>query len=139
VIPADRWHEPYMPMEEVRAELQRMRFYGYVRDGKVLGVIGKERVRDVTLLRHLYVRMDAQGKGIGENLVAFVQKKIDTEWLLIGTWGSARWAVDFYLKRDFALMPDKDGLLRNYWDIPDRQVETSVVLGKRMHPAHDLP
>jgi len=135
VIPADRWHEPYMPMEEVRDELQRMRFYGYVRDGKILGVIGKERVRDVTLLRHLYVRMDAQGMGIGGRLVAFVQKKIDTEWLLIGTWESARWAVDFYLRRDFATMPDKDGLLRNYWDIPDRQVETSVVLGKRMHPA----
>jgi len=132
VIPEDRWHEPYMPLGEVRREMQRMRFYGYVKDGELLGVIGKEPVKDTTLIRHLYVLTKAQRKGIGSKLLAAVQRTVSTDSLLIGTWQAAAWAVAFYEKHGFTLMGNKDELLRTYWNIPDRQIETSCVLGRRM-------
>jgi GNAT superfamily N-acetyltransferase len=132
VIPEDRWHEPYMPMEEVQAELKRMRIYGYREGMKLLGVMGKEQVRDVTLVRHAYVLSDNQGKGIGSKLLTFIERGIDTQWLLIGTWKAAFWAIDFYKKHGYEMMEKKDELLRTYWEIPDRQIETSCVLGKRM-------
>jgi GNAT superfamily N-acetyltransferase len=132
-IPDDRWHEPYMPMDEVRREMKRMRFYGYVENGELLGVIGREPVKDTTLIRHLYVLTKAQGKGVGSKLLHYVQMAVSTEYLLIGTWHAASWAIAFYKKHGFDLMGNKDELLRQYWDIPDRQVETSCVLGKKMH------
>ena len=132
VIPEDRYHEPYMPMEELTGEMKRMRFYGYRKDLKLLGVMGKERIKDTTLIRHAYVGMEHQGKGIGSKLLAFIEKQVDTEWLLIGTWKAATWAIDFYKKHGYEVMPDKDGLLRKYWSIPDRQIETSIVLGKKI-------
>jgi len=132
VIPGDRYHEPYMPMEELTAEMRRMRFYGYRKDLKLLGVMGKEPVKDTTLIRHAYVCTESQGKGIGSKLLAFIEKQVDTEWLLIGTWKAATWAIDFYKKHGYEVMPDKDGLLKKYWSIPDRQIETSIVLGKKM-------
>jgi len=131
-IPDDCWHEPYMPMEQVRREMKRMRFYGYVKDGELLGVIGKERVKDTTLVRHLYVVTRAQGKGIGTRLLRQVEKIVNTESLLVGTWQAASWAVGFYEKQGYELMRNKDDLLRRYWDIPDRQIETSIVLGTKM-------
>jgi GNAT superfamily N-acetyltransferase len=76
--------------------------------------------------------MEAQGKGIGSKLLAFIEKQVDTEWLLVGTWKAATWAIDFYKKNGYELMDNKDDLLRKYWDIPDRQIETSCVLGKKM-------
>ncbi len=131
-IPEDRYHEPYMPMEELTGEMRRMRFYGYRKDLKLLGVMGKEPIKDATLIRHAYVATESQGKGIGSKLLAFIEKQVDTEWLLIGTWKAAAWAIDFYKKHGYEVMPDKDGLLRTYWSIPDRQIETSIVLGKKM-------
>ncbi len=132
VIPEDRYHEPYMPMEELLGEMKRMRFYGYRKDMKLLGVAAKERIKDVTLMRHVYVVRDYQHQGIGSRLLGFLQKRVDTEWLLIGTWQDATWAIEFYKKHGFELMPNKDELLKKYWDIPERQVETSCVLGKRV-------
>ncbi len=131
-IPEDRWHEPYMAEAEVRGEMKRMRFYGYRKDTELLGVMGKERVSDATLIRHAYVRCAHQGRGIGSALLTFIEKQVETEWLLVGTWAAATWAVDFYRKHGYLLMENKDELLRRYWDIPERQIETSVVLGKRM-------
>jgi GNAT superfamily N-acetyltransferase len=105
-----------------------------VKEGELLGVVGKEPVKDTTLIRHLYVLTSAQGKGVGSKLLEFVQSMISTEYLLIGTWRAAIWAVAFYEKHGFELADDnKDDLLRKYWDIPDRQVETSCVLRKKMH------
>jgi GNAT superfamily N-acetyltransferase len=132
VIPDDRYHEPYMSIDEVRKEMERMRFYGYRRDGEPLGVIGKERIKDTTLIRHLYIKTEHQGRGIGSKLLRFVERSIDTEFLLIGTWQAAAWAITFYKKHGFQTRDDKDTLLRKYWDIPERQVETSCVLGKRI-------
>jgi uncharacterized protein len=131
-IPEDRWHEPYMPMDEVRAEMKRMRFYGYRRDMELLGVMGKELVKDTTLIRHAYVRTERQGKGIGSGLLKFIERQVETEWLLVGTWQAATWAIDFYRKHGYVVMEHKDELLRRYWGIPERQIETSVVLGKKM-------
>ncbi|MCX5803992.1 MAG: GNAT family N-acetyltransferase [Proteobacteria bacterium] len=132
VIPEDKYKEPYMPMEELQGEMKRMRYYGYRRDMKLLGVMGKERIKDVTLIRHAYVLREFQNKGIGSKLLTFIEQGIDTEWLLIGTWKAATWAIEFYKKHGYELMPDKDELLRKYWDIPDRQIETSCVLGKKI-------
>ena len=132
-IPDDRWHEPYMPMDEVRQEMKRMRFYGYVEEGELLGVIGKEPVKDTTLIRHLYVLTEAQGIGIGSKLLDYVQNTVSTAYLLIGTWQAAIWAIAFYKKHGFDLAENKDELLRKYWDIAERQIETSCVLRKKMH------
>ena len=132
VIPDDCYHEPYMPMDELLEEMKRMRFYGFRKDLKLLGVMAKEPIKDTTLIRHAYVSMEHQGKGIGSKLLALIEKQVDTEWLLMGTWKAATWAIDFYKKRGYKLMDNKDGLLRKYWDIPERQIETSIVLGKNM-------
>ena len=132
VIPEDRYHEPYMSVEEVRREMKRMRFFGFRRNGNLLGVIGKEKLKDTTLIRHLYIKTGHQGRGIGSRLLHFVERSIDTEYLLIGTWQAAVWAIRFYEKHGFRIRDDKDALLRKYWDIPDRQIETSCVLSKNM-------
>lgn len=134
VIPEDCYHEPYMPMEELEAEMRRMSFYGYRRNLDLLGVIGKERAGDVTLIRHAYVLNAEQGKGIGAKLLDLIEGQVDTEWLLVGTWKAAEWAIKFYGKHGYRLMENKDELLKKYWDISDRQIETSCVLGKRMKP-----
>jgi GNAT superfamily N-acetyltransferase len=132
-IPDDRWHEPYMPVDELQREMKRMHFYGYTQEGELLGVIGKEPVKDTTLIRHLYVLTKAQRRGIGTKLLDYAQNSVSTEYLLIGTWQAAIWAIAFYKRHGFELADNKDELLRKYWDIPDRQVETSCVLRKKMH------
>lgn len=132
IIPEDRYHDPYMPMDELLAEMKRMRFFGFRKDLKLLGVMAKERIKDVTLIRHAYVLMEHQNRGIGSKLLTFIEEGVDTEWLLIGTWKAATWAIDFYKRHGYEPMDNKDELLRKYWDIPERQVETSCVLGKRM-------
>ncbi len=132
VIPADRYHAPYMPLEELLAEMQRMTFAGWEENDGLVGVMGLEPVKDTTLIRHAYVLPDYQGKGIGGKLLKHLIETVKTPELLVGTWADSYWAIDFYRKHGFVLRDDKNMLLKRYWDIPDRQVETSVVLSLDM-------
>ncbi len=129
VIPSDCYHEPYMPKEELRREMKSMTFFGWEEASRLVGVMGFQQVKDVTLIRHAYVLPESQGKGIGTRLLDHLKQMTKTRQLLVGTWADAMWAVEFYQKQGFKLMPDKDGLLKRYWNIPGRQIETSVVLG----------
>ncbi len=128
-IPDDCYHEPYMPLEELRAEMDRMTFFGWKENGRLLGVMGFQPINDVTLIRHAYVLPESQGKGIGTRLVNHLRQIATTKRLLVGTWEDATWAVEFYQQRGFTLLPDKATLLMRYWDIAQRQIDTSVVLG----------
>ena len=130
VIPGDRWKEPYMPKEELRHEIDAgVVFWGYEEEGKLLGVMGIQPVQDVTLIRHAYVRTAQQNRGIGGKLLAHLRTQTDRP-ALIGTWADAVWAVRFYEKHGFRMVSpeEKNRLLIKYWSIPERQVETSVVL-----------
>jgi GNAT superfamily N-acetyltransferase len=132
VIPADRWREPYMPAEELDAEVAAgVAFWGYERDGELLGVMGIQRVRDVDLIRHAYVAPESQRLGVGGALLAHLERSA-TRRILVGTWAAAQWAIDFYRRHGFEQVSTeaKNRLLHAYWSIPDRQVETSVVLAK---------
>jgi GNAT superfamily N-acetyltransferase len=128
-IEADCYHQPYMPREELEREMKRVIFYGWEAEGGLVGVMGLEPVKDVTLIRHAYVLPPYQGQGIGSRLLAHLITVTTTPRLLVGTWAAAYWAVAFYHQHGFKLLPDKDKLLAKYWDIPRRQIETSVVLG----------
>jgi len=129
-IPEDCYHQPYMPLEEVKREMKRVTFFGYEEDGRLIGVMGIEPVKDVSLVRHAYVLTGFQGKGTGSKLLQVIEEKAATTRLLVGTWADATWALDFYRKHGFKDAQDKDRLLKTYWDIPARQIETSVVLEK---------
>ena len=129
VIPHDCYHEPYMTKEELYREMRNLTFFGWSQGGKTVGVIGFQPVKDVTLVRHAYVLPKYQRKGIGTKLLNHVQQMTGTKRLLVGTWADAIWAVQFYQEHGFKLMPQKDELLRKYWNISLRQIETSVVLG----------
>ncbi len=132
VIPSDRWKEPYMSEEYLRHEMESgVVFWGYEENGELIGVMGIQDVRDVTLIRHAYVRTVQRNKGIGSRLLSHM-KKVTHRPILIGTWADATWAVRFYEKHGFHLVSaeEKDRLLRKYWSIPDRQIETSVVLAE---------
>ena len=129
VIPADCYHQPYMPMDELKQEMKRMTFLGWQVNGELVGVIGFEPIKDVTLVRHAYVLPSWQKQGIGSNLLNHLKGLVNTSRLLVGMWADARWAIAFYNKHGFNLLPDKDELLKTYWDIPQRQIETSVVMG----------
>ena len=129
VIPADCWHEPYMPAAELAAEIGAgIRFWIAERD-RMVGVMGMQDKSDVALVRHAYVAPAMQRKGVGQALLRHVQR-LTQKPVLIGTWAAASWAIDFYKRNGFALVTreEKDRLLRRYWSIPVRQVETSVVL-----------
>jgi GNAT superfamily N-acetyltransferase len=130
VIPADRWHEPYMPLAELQSEIARgVRFFGYRLDGRLVGAMGIQEVKDVTLIRHAYVRPEFRGQGIGQALLEYLSR-LTARPVLIGTWKAARWAVKFYEKNGFVLVGDeeKNRLLKTYWTVPERQIEESVVL-----------
>ena len=129
VIPEDRYHQPYMPAEELKREIMRVTSYGWEADGELAGIMGIEPVKDVTLIRHAYVLPEWQNQGIGGKLLKHLEGLVTTRRLLVGTWAAARWALAFYRKHGFNLLPDKDKLLADYWDIPPRQIETSVVMG----------
>ena len=129
VIPNDCYHEPYMPREELHHEMKSMVFFGWQKEGRLVGVMGFQPVKDVTLIRHTYVLSDYQRKGIGSKLLNHMKQITETKHLLVGTWIDANWAIEFYRRHRFKLMPNKDELLGLYWNIPRRQVETSVVLG----------
>jgi N-acetylglutamate synthase-like GNAT family acetyltransferase len=130
IIPRDRWHEPYMSFAELRAQIDDgIVFRGLERNGQMLGVMGIQDKGDVTLIRHAYVVPRAQKRGIGKKLLQYLENMTEKP-ILIGTWAAASWAVSFYQKNGYSLVSEeeKDRLLRKYWSIPERQVETSVVL-----------
>ncbi len=130
VIPADRWHEPYMPASELDHEIASgVEFWGYESDGGLIGVMGIQPVQDVDLIRHAYVKPDSQGLGIGGALIEHLMESA-TRPVLVGTWAAAEWAITFYCRHGFVRVSpeEKTRLLRRYWDIPERQIETSVVL-----------
>jgi len=129
IIPADCYHQPYMTKEELEREMKRMSFFGWMVRGELVGVIGFEPIKDITLIRHAYILPKWQRQGIGSNLLDYLKGLVCTSRLLVGTWADAHWAIGFYEKHGFRLLPDKDELLKTYWDIPQQQVETSVVLG----------
>ena len=131
VIPADCYHQPYMPMTELKQEIKRMIFFGWETDRDLVGIMGLEPIKDVTLIRHAYILPQWQKQGIGSNLLGHLKSLVDTPHLLVGTWTDTYWAVDFYQKHGFNLLPNKDKLLNTYWDLPKHQVSTSVVLGYR--------
>jgi N-acetylglutamate synthase-like GNAT family acetyltransferase len=130
VIPADRWHEPYMPTDELAKEIAAgIVFWIAEEDGRMRGVMGMQDKGDVALVRHAYVATATQRSGVGTKLLRHVQGLTDKP-ILIGTWAAASWAIDFYRRNGFTVVSasDKENLLRKYWSIPVRQIETSVVL-----------
>jgi len=130
VIPKDRWREPYMSKPELQREIDEgVAFWGYEENGSLAGVMGIQPVQDVTLIRHAYVRTGSQRRGIGAYLLSHLQN-LTPGPVLIGTWALALWAIRFYEKHGFRMVhpPQKDHLLKRYWTIPERQIETSVVL-----------
>ena len=130
VIPADRFTEPYMSQEELQRQIDEgVTFWGYEDGGQLLGVMGIQKAADVTPIRHAYVRSGDQKRGIGGALLAHL-RALTADPVLIGTWRDASWAICFYERHGFSLVTDeqKDRLLRTYWNVPQRQIETSVVL-----------
>lgn len=129
-IPVDCWHEPYMPQAELLTEIAAgVQFWGWDDSGTLIGVMGVQKVRDATLIRHAYVLSAHQGRGIGGALLAALVRQSSGQ-LLVGTWSAAEWAIRFYERHGFRLVPteEKDRLLDKYWRISRRQRETSVVL-----------
>jgi GNAT superfamily N-acetyltransferase len=133
VIPADRWHEPYMPMDELVEEIAAgVVFWVAEEEGRLLAVMGIQDKGAVALVRHAYTAPNLQRKGVGTRLLRHVQGLTDKP-VLIGTWAAASWAIEFYRRNGFAVVPSshKDRLLLTYWSIPARQMETSVVLADK--------
>ncbi len=129
-IPNDRWTEPYMSREKLKHEIDDgVVFWGYEDCGALTGVMGLQDVQDVTLIRHAYVRTGSQKHGIGSRLLSHL-RELTKDPVLIGTWADAVWAIRFYERHGFEMVSteDKDRLLKKYWKIPERQIETSVVL-----------
>jgi N-acetylglutamate synthase-like GNAT family acetyltransferase len=136
VIPPDRWHEPYMTKEELQQQIEEgVRFSCFVNNNELIGVMGIQDKADVELIRHAYVRTKQRNKGIGSLLLQELLKDAKKP-ILIGTWKAADWAIRFYEKHGFRLVEEeeKNRLLKKYWAIPDRQVETSVVLVDGRYP-----
>jgi GNAT superfamily N-acetyltransferase len=130
VIPADCWHEPYMPRSDLVAEIAAgVAFWGWEEADALIGVMGRQKVRDATLIRHAYVRPAHQGRGIGRELLTMLASQT-TGALLVGTWAAAEWAIRFYTRHGFrqVSVPEKERLLKTYWRVPLRQQERSVVL-----------
>ena len=136
IIPADRWTEPYMSREKLRHEIEDgVVFWGFEDAGELAGVMGLQDVQDVTLIRHAYVRTASRNQGIGGKLLTHL-RTITSRPVLIGTWADAIWAIGFYQKHGFRVVDprEKTVLLKTYWNIPERQVETSVVLADAQWP-----
>jgi N-acetylglutamate synthase-like GNAT family acetyltransferase len=130
IIPEDRWKAPYMSKHDLQDEIDHgVEFWGYEEDGEFIGVMGIQDVQDVALIRHAYVRTAKQNLGVGGRLLSELRKKTARP-TLVGTWADAIWAIRFYEKHGFQLVSprEKDRLLKKYWSIPERQIETSVVL-----------
>ncbi len=132
VIPADCWHEPYMSSRELENELRAgVNFWGYEEGDRLVGVMGRQDLGEVILIRHAYVHPDWQRRGVGKKLLDYLLSQVKGP-VLVGTWAAAHWAVRFYEKNGFTLVShqEKERLLRIHWSISDRQIETSVVLAK---------
>jgi len=130
LIPAEFLNDPYMSRHEFRSELGAgVEFWGFEENTALRAVMGVQRVEDVVLIRHAYTRTEYQGRGIGSGLLNFLMAKTQRP-VLVGTWAGASRAIAFYQHHDFTLVPDvaKDALLRKYWQVPDAQIEGSVVL-----------
>jgi GNAT superfamily N-acetyltransferase len=130
VIPADRWHRPYMPREEFTREISSgVVFWGYEEKGMLVGVMGIQSMHDVDLIRHAYVLPSSHRHGIGGSLLGYL-RGLSSRRMLVGTWDAATWAIAFYRRHGFELVApaQKTMLLKTYWNIPDRQIETSAVL-----------
>ncbi len=130
VIPADRWREPYMPVDELEKEIaDGVVFWVAEEHGDLSGLMGIQDKGEVALVRHAYVAPSMQRQGVGTRLLRHVER-LTGKPVLIGTWADATWAIEFYLRNGFTLVPNmqKDSLLRRFWSIPERQIETSVVL-----------
>jgi N-acetylglutamate synthase-like GNAT family acetyltransferase len=130
VIPADRWHEPYMSADELAKEIaDGVVFWVAEQEGRLLGVMGIQDKGDVALVRHAYVASTTQRSGVGTTLLRHVKSLADKP-ILIGTWAAASWAIEFYRRNGFSVVSteEKNRLLQTYWSIPTRQIETSVVL-----------
>ena len=133
VIPADRWHEPYMSASDLETQIaEGVVFWIAEQEGRLAGVMGIQDKGDVALVRHAYVASTTQRSGVGTKLLRHVESLADKP-ILIGTWAAASWAIEFYRRNGFTMVSDddKDRLLRQYWSIPARQIETSVVLADR--------
>jgi N-acetylglutamate synthase-like GNAT family acetyltransferase len=131
VIPEDRWKEPYMSTTELKEEIESgVQFFGWTENNALVGVMGIQLVNDITLIRHAYVLTNQQRRRIGEKLLLHLLGLAKTSEILVGTWKAALWAICFYKKHGFARVPREEShkMLRKYWKIPERQVETSVVL-----------
>ncbi len=131
IIPEDRWNDPYMSINELNEEIKaNIKFFGWKEDETMVGVMGIQTVKDTTLIRHSYVRPTYQRRGIGGKLLAYLMQEAETPEILVGTWATAIWAIQFYEKYGFKRVStqEKDNLLCIYWNIPERQIETSVVL-----------
>ncbi len=133
IIPADRWHEPYMSCEELKHEIEAgVSFWGFEEDGKLVGVMGIQDKEEVILIRHSYVKTSHRNRGIGTKLLRTLEATTDKP-ILIGTWADATWAIAFYQKNGYRLVSteEKTRLLEKFWTIPERQIETSVVLADK--------
>jgi GNAT superfamily N-acetyltransferase len=133
-IPSDCYKEPYMPQEELQTEIESgVQFFGITQNGDLAAVMGIQPVGDVTLIRHAYTLTRFQRKGLGEKLLNYLLSLAQTERVLVGTWEAAPWAIKFYQKHGFELLSKEETnkLLHKYWNIPERQVETSVVLEQK--------
>ena len=129
VIPADCWREPYMPREELKEEIEAgVSFWGYEDKDGLIAVMGIQDKGDVTLIRHAYVRTSKRNQGVGTRLLCFLESMTEKP-VLVGTWAAATWAIAFYKKNGYRLLPEaeKNRLLRRYWTVPERQIESSVV------------
>jgi N-acetylglutamate synthase-like GNAT family acetyltransferase len=130
IIPADRWTEPYMSREKLSHEIEDgVLFWGCEEDGALTGVMGIQQLQDVALIRHAYVRTGSQKRGIGGRLLSHLLQLAECP-VLVGTWADALWAIRFYENHGFQPVTpeEKDRLLKKYWTVPQRQIETSVVL-----------
>jgi GNAT superfamily N-acetyltransferase len=139
VIPQDRWRDPYMDTRELETEIDEgVVFWGYEDDGALIGVMGIQAMEDVDLIRHAYVLPGRQGFGVGGALLSHL-RRLTSRRILVGTWATADWAIRFYQRHGFELVSTarKNALLDTYWSIPDRQIETSVVLADP--PFEDKP
>lgn len=130
VIPADRWSDPYLSREKLQHEIDAgVEFWGLGPADDLEGVMGIQQIEDVTLIRHAYVRTLRQGEGIGTRLLEHLRAMARGP-LLIGAWADAAWAIRFYERHGFQMVgqEEKVRLLKRYWTVPERQIETSVVL-----------